>query len=188
MADVLKTTNLMLFQLGKLLHEWQRIEGNLFHLYTVREQQFSNQRLLATTFHHIRSFETKLGLTDKVLKDHLEGGLLTKWREELFKPLSTASQVRNNIVHGELNYDSDNEAIITPFWTDTQRFDGGKQPYVYSLKDLYKTHTEWFNLVSTMIDFWEEIDPQPFVQATRKARLEKSASPPSGTPSPSENK
>jgi hypothetical protein len=186
--DTLASTQAMYYMIGKILHEWQRVESFLFALYVAREAEFSNYRLLATTFHHIRSFETKLLLVDKTLQDHLDAETYKIWDKGLRKNLSTASSIRNNIVHGEINYDKDGNAGISPFLTDSRRYDGPTAAYWYDRTALEKIWAEWFELVTEMLRFRMTINPENFPDATHRERLGLVEAPPSGPPFPSENR
>jgi hypothetical protein len=149
----------VLLQMGKLLHAWQRIESGLFYVYVARERARSNFRLLATTFHHIRSFETKLSLTDKTLSDNLPTEKYEEWRKGLHKELSSASQTRNNIVHGALTHRQDNSVVIAPFMTDLRRHEPAS--FSYDLDFLRSTEQDWITLGRELIRFHYEIEIDP---------------------------
>lgn len=96
--DYREVENEFLLQLGKTLAKWQWVEQACYDLY-YQMMRGANPRLVSVNWHHIQSFDARLGLLDACAFFSLPDQFKAEWKT-LFKTLKEACRVRNQIVHG----------------------------------------------------------------------------------------
>ena len=99
-------TQSFLFLLGSCLNNWQNVENELFRIFV--QLLFTHHVGIASIlFSHIRAFDQRLVLIDKLAKHTLPAGpVLDEW-VTLQKRLSAAGDQRHRIVHYQITSDKD---------------------------------------------------------------------------------
>ena len=95
--DTSEIEDAFLLQLGRTLAKWQWVEQASYDLY-VHMMKGADKHLISVTWHHIQSFDTRLGLLNSCAHFAVREDFRPDWKN-LRGRLEKASKTRNSIVH-----------------------------------------------------------------------------------------